>query len=310
MPRMTILNSRDRDEFEAVPKFNHNDRKKYFVFNNEIMSLLDNIRVPQNKIHFMLMLGYFKYTHKFYTKSFNEKDVQHLCVKLSISDIKPTKFHGQMVARNKKVILKYLNYSLYGQKAEHILKTDINIMVRSQVRPKLMFIRCVELLKKHKFEVPSHRIISRFIINEINLHKKELTKSISEQLTDDLKVSLNSLIENNELSERESYSLTLLKKFHQSTKPLKVKENIADLKLLRDIYDQTEPLYRTLNLNPDGLRFYANYVLKSRVSQIIQKELHDKYLHLITFVTHQYFNLQDTLIWLHYSGQKSYKSLK
>ena len=62
MPRMTILNSRDRDEFEAVPKFNHNDRKKYFVFNNEIMSLLDNIRVPQNKIHFMLMLGYFKYT--------------------------------------------------------------------------------------------------------------------------------------------------------------------------------------------------------------------------------------------------------
>ncbi|NRA86466.1 MAG: Tn3 family transposase [Rhizobiales bacterium] len=296
MPRMTILNSRDRAEFDNTPEFNHYDRKKYFALNNDVRQLLNNIQVPQNKIYFMLMLGYFKYTNKLYTKKFHEKDVKYLCSKLSINDIESPKYHRQMMTRYKKTILKHLNYAPYGKKSEQLLKTDIGIMVRSQVRPKLMFIRCIHLLKKHKFEVPSHHIISRFIIKEMNLHKKELTKSVSWQLTDDLKISLNSLVENNELSKTENYPLTLLKKFHQSTKPMKVKENIADLKLLKDIYDQAEPLYRSLNLNPEGLRFYANYVLKSRVSQIIQKEPDDKYLHLVTFVTHQYFTLQDTLV--------------
>lgn len=66
MPRMTILTLRNCNEFESLPEFNNNDRKKYFAMSNQITKILNNIKTPQNKIYFLLMLGYFKCTNKFW----------------------------------------------------------------------------------------------------------------------------------------------------------------------------------------------------------------------------------------------------
>ena len=78
MPRMTILNLRDCNEFEDIAKFNNYDRKKHLAMSNQVTQMLDNIQITQNKVYFMLMLGYFKCTNKFYTKNFNEKEIKYL----------------------------------------------------------------------------------------------------------------------------------------------------------------------------------------------------------------------------------------
>jgi len=295
---MTILSSSDCKEFESIPEFNNYDRKKYFFISVQLQEILNTIQIPQNKIYFILMVGYFKCTNKFYTKDFNKKDVKYLCKKLSINiyDMQHGKNYDQMVSHYKKLIVKHLGYNHYSKSAEQLLKTDVSIMVRAQTRPKLMFIHCVELLRYHKFEIPSHHVLCKLIIREINLHKRELVHSVSEQVTDKISNSLDSLVNNYKVSNTEYYSLTMLKKFYQSTKPQKIKANITDLKKLQDIYVQVEPIYTTLNLNAEGLRYYASFVLKSRVSQIKQKHDKDRYLYLIAFVIHQYFVLQDTLV--------------
>lgn len=51
-----------------------------------------------------------------------------------------------------------------------------------------------------------------------------------------------------------------------------------------------------LDLTPDGIRYYANAVLKSQVFQVTRRADDDRYLHLVCFIAHQFYRLQDTLM--------------
>lgn len=60
---------------------------------------------------------------------------------------------------------------------------------------------------------------------EMNLHKKELTESVGRQMTEEIENAIDYLVDNDNEDDSEHYPLTLLKKLHQSTKPMKVKGN-------------------------------------------------------------------------------------
>lgn len=92
-----------------------------------------------------------------------------------------------------------------------------------------------------------------------------------------------------------SYELTLLKKFHQSTRPSKIKENIKDLKCLQTLFKKLELVIKHLNLSPEIVKYYAQIVIKSQVFQISRRE-ERKYLYIIVFVIHQYHRLNDLLV--------------
>ena len=51
-----------------------------------------------------------------------------------------------------------------------------------------------------------------------------------------------------------------------------------------------------MDLTHDGIRYYANSVLKGQVFQVSRREDDDRYLHLVCFIAHQFYRLQDTLI--------------
>lgn len=91
-------------------------------------------------------------------------------------------------------------------------------------------------------------------------------------------------------------ALSLLKKFHHSTKPAKIKANIADLQLLRSLYGAIEPTLLALGLTDEGLRYYANSVIKAEIFQVSRRAAPDRHLHLLAFIAYQTFKLHDLLI--------------
>ena len=92
------------------------------------------------------------------------------------------------------------------------------------------------------------------------------------------------------------YKLTLLKHFSQSTRPSRIKANIEDLRVLRPLYHEVEAVVGALDLTPEGVRYYANSVLKSRIFQVSRRAGDDRHLHLVCFITHQFLRLHDVLI--------------
>lgn len=96
------------------------------------------------------------------------------------------------------------------------------------------------------------------------------------------------------------YRLTLLKKLSQSISPSRIKEAVADLEVLSDLYGQLDDIVTKLELGAAGIRYFAGSVLKSRMFQLQQRSRPDCHLHATAFVAHQFYRCQDNMIdlWL------------
>jgi len=90
--------------------------------------------------------------------------------------------------------------------------------------------------------------------------------------------------------------LTLLKKISQATRPAKIQAAVEDLQTLRPLYQQLAPLLQALALSPAGLLYYAHTVLKSGGFHFARRGNEERYLHLVCFIAHQFFRMQDALI--------------
>lgn len=88
----------------------------------------------------------------------------------------------------------------------------------------------------------------------------------------------------------------MLKKLSQSTKPTQIKERTADLLYIKELYDNIKLLLPVLNLSYESLRYFANSVIKSDIFQLNQRTEEERYLHVVAFIAHQYYRLQDNLV--------------
>ncbi|MBI1954504.1 MAG: DUF4158 domain-containing protein, partial [Proteobacteria bacterium] len=302
---MKILSSLEQEAFEMPPVFNSVDRKRFFNFPLTIEKIADNLRTPTNAVCFLVMFGYFGATKRFFAKKFHQNDIDFVAKKygIPVSQIKIDSYRKDTCIRHQEIIRDYFGFKELDQEAKAMIIQEIDTMIRSQLKPKLIMRRLVEILSSRKIEIPTYNMLVGLIIDEIKKQKADLSKIIEELLTFETKTMLDSLLEkeseedhDEEQSKVQRYKLTLLKRFHQSTKPSKVKSNIEDLKILKELFYSLENIFKSLDLTDEGIRYYANSVIKSRVFQVTRRADEDKYLHLIAFVVHQFFRLQDLLI--------------
>jgi hypothetical protein len=144
--------------------------------------------------------------------------------------------------------------------------------------------------------------LAKLILGAINRRSQELAAIIERSLTQEVRALLEDLLRQEPLvgdtvpGKTSAYKLTLMKKLSQSTKPSKVKERVVDLSLVRGLYDQLSPTLQSLALMPGGIRYYAESVLRSEIFQLTRRDDPDRYLHVIAFIAHQFYRLQDNLV--------------
>lgn len=305
MPRMNILNALEQEAFESPPELNSIERKRAFDFPRGILTIAQHLRMPSNRVCFLVSSGYFKATKRFFSHRLNRRDVKYVAEKigLSISDVDLDAYDKQTLLRHQELILDFYGFRAFDQGARTLITEEIQTMVGSQLRPKLILLRAVDILIKEKVEVPTYHALADIILEEINTRKERLTQIIERELSSEARSLLDALLVQTPSSpgdatpsQTASYRLTLLKKLSQSTRPSRVKESVADLQLLQGVYHTLQPVLSTLGLNYEGIRYYAHSVIKSEIFQISRRSDEDRYLHLIAFIAHQYCRLQDNLV--------------
>jgi hypothetical protein len=302
---MKILNSVEQEAFENPPIFNSADRKKFFDIPLGINQIIKALRTPTNKFYFLLSFGYFRATRRFFIRKFHQRDIAFVAARLELDLRKITvnTYEEPAYRRHKKIILDYYGFREFDETAKLAVKREIHSMIRSQSKPKLIFLRVIEILGSQKIEIPTYNALSSLIIEEMKQHKQELTGVIEGALSNETRQMLDALFEKEPEAENirqstkvQRYKLTLLKKFNLSTRPKKIKANIEDLQTLKELFYSLEGTIKALNLTYDGITYYAVAVIKTRTFQISRKIDKDRYLHLLSFVVHQFFKLQDLLM--------------
>ena len=84
-------------------------------------------------------------------------------------------------------------------------------------------------------------------------------------MTSEVRQLLDNLFQREETAAGQSpYRLTLLKKLSQSTRPTKIRERLADLGVLKELYAKVAPILSVLNLGSEGVRYFAGSVARMR----------------------------------------------
>jgi TnpA family transposase len=324
MPRQRILSSDEQTLFDTPPELSAIDRKKYFFVSQALGEVLASFRSPANRVCFLLMLGYFRATHRFYGKRYHPQDMAHVARQLDVppgSDYMSSYDGETTFYRHRALILEFFGFRPFDRHTRQSVTTHLRPLIRSQIRPKILFRETIDFLDNRKTEIPSSGTLTSLILDAVQRHKNELVRRIRIMLPDESKRALDALFEKagqtgktapaetdtqdgslnatadeSEIQHTQRARLTLLKNFSHSMKPGKIRENLADRQTLCDLYRPLRETIRSLDLTPDGLRYYAHSVIKSEVFQISRRADPERHLHLLCFIAHQYFHLHDLLI--------------
>ena len=299
MPRMKILNSTEQEMFDTPPVFNSTERKQFFDFSLSLLDTAMGFKKPASQLGFLLACGYFKAAKRFFKpQDYHPRDVEYVSNKigLSLEKFDLEDYAPRARQRHEKQILEFYGYRRFDKDGEDFINTEIASMMRSQLKPKLIFWRCVDVMIREHTQLPNCYQLSDLILKALNKRKKELAATIDQELTSEARALLDGLFMQEGEDKYARYKLTLLKKLSQSTKPTQIKERADDLAYIAELYDSLEPVLPILNLGHEGIRYFANSVIKSDIFQISQRSLEDRYVHAVSFITHQYYRLQDNLV--------------
>ena len=205
-------------------------------------------------------------------------------------------------SRHRGFILDFYGFKPFRPHGRLVLAEEIARLLRSQIKPKVIFWRCVDVLIREKIEVPGYFPLADQILSAIKTQNQTLAATIERTLDTATRAVSDDLLTQEPLAgdtvpgKTSAYKLTLMKKLSQSTKPSKVKERVADLDLVRDLYHQLSPALQAITLKPGGIQYYAHSVIQSEIFQLTRRGDTERYLHLLAFIAHQYYRLQDNLV--------------
>ncbi|MDA7866198.1 DUF4158 domain-containing protein, partial [Akkermansiaceae bacterium] len=194
---MNILSAREQEAHDAPPRFSGVERKSYFSLPVEIRKLVENLRTPTNQVGFALAYGYFRATKSFFAECPRERDVEYVCIQLQvpISSVQFEEYAKGTIVRNRQRILEYFGFSDFDHSARMRLQKEIEDMVRSQLKPRLIFHRSVDILIEQKIALPSSDALSKLILEVLNGHRKKLVRVIDQNLAPETRALLDQLLE-------------------------------------------------------------------------------------------------------------------
>jgi hypothetical protein len=147
---MQILTPAEYAMFDTPPHFSSVERQRFFVLSHSLDPLLASFRTPTNQIGFVLALGYFKATKRFFTRQFHEADATYVTKQLGFlpSVFALSDYEEATARRHRKVIVDYLGFRPFDAQAKQDLIVEIRTMVRSQIRPKVIFLHALDALAR------------------------------------------------------------------------------------------------------------------------------------------------------------------
>ena len=307
MPRMRILSTNEQEAFDRPPAFDHRDRKKFFDFPKSLLTTAATMRNPDHQIGFLVSCGYFRATRRFFVPvDFLERDLVYVASQLGHPLPSTIQYPDRTRQRHRQIILDFHGFMPFDQRADDALATEIAVMARMHLKPRLIFDRCVDFLVQRRVQVPSAYRFNELIRAGLHDRKAELIALMDRHLLDDARILLDDLF--SAPDDQNRYRLTLLKKLSQSTSPSRIKEAVADFQVLSELHDRLAVVLSKLDLGTAGVRYFAGSVLRSEIFQMQRRDRNDRHIHAAAFVAHQFHRCQDNMIDLWLSVMASFKS--
>ena len=161
---MRVLNSSEQALFEKPPTFNSQQRKEFFDLPADLERLAQDVRTTVNRAGFVLSCGYFRAARRFFSpRDFHDGDIEYVIQQLDApSDaFQPTVYAERTRQHHEQLIAETLGVARFDAEAEALMAVEIEDMIRAQLKPKLIFWRCIDVLHRLRIQLPGYYRLAR-----------------------------------------------------------------------------------------------------------------------------------------------------
>ncbi|WP_312306266.1 DUF4158 domain-containing protein [Chryseobacterium sp.] len=297
MARINLLKEKDIELFDNPVELTIEEKKMLFTleFNSD---LEPNLKKGITTVGYILQKGYFLAQKKFFVPNQYRKDdiryVTELCgleYHIDILDYKTSIYNKHRV-----FILNKFGYRSFSE-CIHLFEKEALELVKTPLRPKELFFSLISFLEEKKIEQPKHYIFAQTIAKSLNLFEQNLVNMIDENLTIVQKKLLDEImrlpVNDDEVTSKNPYLITKLKRVIQAITPRKIKESIDDFNIIKDMHFHLSNITR-LNEISSILNYYAVWVVKAEHIQFDSiRDIERKRLYIVSFIIYQYRIRQD-----------------
>lgn len=301
MSQFHILPEHEITDFNRPPRFDKTQRMTVFALDARTHKILRSIQQskPENKVGFMIQLGYFKATKKFFTiDKFRNADIYYVAELLnlkvtpqSLKENYRVKTHNNHTAK----ILEFLGHEPWKH-YDDLISEQVAELVAKQLHPKQIMLSVIDVLHEKKISTPSYDHFCKVITTHYRDFEDELIAKLKSLISSEHEKSLDDLLYEGDPARRKL--LTNLKTICQSTAKGKISESLHKYLILKRIYMEIEDLVKALDLSSEAIRYYAGWVIKAHTkAQIFEiEDKYKQYLYLTAFIVFQYRNYDDTFL--------------
>lgn len=293
-----VLDDSQRREFDKPPKFSHSQRKIMFSLPHWAEIELKSMQYDITKMGFILQIGYFKASGRFFKiDTFQKDDFLFVVKSLKLIDIDFYTFkeaYNFSFYPHQQIILENFRVKPFDTHQKENLYQEAVRLLKKQAHPQSVFYSLASFLRTNQVEIPIYYALASILTQAMRKRDVELMEIIKQNLSAEVEGIFEKMLSINEDSPEKVYLLTTLRKSRELMKPSAIRANISDYKILKKYYEKMKPLLPLLDISDEMIRYYAQFVLRSQVFQVSRRE--NKYLMLLCFIVYQFRFLGDILI--------------
>ena len=171
--RISILTNSERNFIYGIPKFTNLERKHYFDLEKiEKDSIYEKLSATSSKVYFILQLGYFKFSHRFFKFSFDDvlEDFEYILAlyfpAYSINTVNKNCERKTLLKHHAIILQLYSCRFPTKQDKENLFKKAKSV-VSIDASPKYIFKEIVRFTSDNKIILPAYSTIQKLISKAI-----------------------------------------------------------------------------------------------------------------------------------------------
>ena len=293
--RLQILDEAEVAALFELPSFDDEQRAIYFSLSAQEELLLSSLHSVKSRCHFILQLGYFKYSYQFFVFGADEvqKDMRYVQTRYfpheSLSDVEVTKVTR---LKQQKLILGLFNFRTCDAQDRRVLLSKAKQAARISTKPLYIFRELMEHLNRTRRVSPAYTSMQDIVGRALGLENGRLTQVLKDRLEPADVEALQKLLDDSE-------GLHKITQLRQQPKDSSVKEMKVEVQREHDfrvLYKRMQDLLPELGISNESVAYYASLVDYYSVYYLKRMDAWTARLYLLCYVRYRYQKLNDNLI--------------
>lgn len=190
---LPLLDAAQRQEFDYPPEFTTPRRSFFFSLPEWTEPLLRAMTTPHICDGFLLELGYFKASGRFFSaERFAASDRAYVQHQYALGEVEWLRFERVASFRHRTLFLHHFGDVSFKEVQPQVLQ-QVTRFARQQMNPVAVFRTTADYLLAHRWEVPTYAVLAGVGIEVFRIVEQQLTTQVAHLLTPALRQQLDVL---------------------------------------------------------------------------------------------------------------------